>query len=398
MKRNGLIYKLLAGAFMACLFGFAAFSSKAWAEEAKTSVEVGATDYETLKMEIIRNGNTIVYSSIDNKKTWREVEGTVSGDKLIMDIKFAGTASNVSVWLKGDKDTSVLKVVIPKQPTSFKVKYDKSTGDFTFSGYGQSTEFEWHKSSDYNYKTVKFDKTDASYQQFLKDIAALTIKGSKIEMRLPGKPGKSLTDMGQRPGNVVKISIPKKSAAPNIKLNITMLTFNTRETMEYQVIGSGEGWKKCKKNMRLEEVTTAVLYENGANTVKIKFRNAKTEKKSTSMESVLIIKGQRKAPTIGAGGDVTIEAGTDRNEGKTVVTFKTASKENPFQYKIVKAGETNDPAKGWKTKKEGKPVVLSEKKLPKGSKILIRYMGVNANVNKGIEFKLPSACATYTAG
>ncbi|MBO4496589.1 MAG: hypothetical protein J5739_00130 [Lachnospiraceae bacterium] len=398
MKKNRVIVKVLAGAILSCLLGIVAFSVNAEASEA-SAVVIGVTDYEALTMEIIRNGNTIIYSSLDNKKTWNEVEGTVSGDKLIMDIQFADATKNVDIWLKGDKETKVVKVTIPKQSVAFKAKYDRATGRFEMSGYDDKTQFRWRKSSDYNYKTVDINPNSSSNIAFCKEVDALGIKGAKIYIGLTGKNGTGIDDMGARPCKEVLITIPKKASAPNIKLNTTKLTFNTRETMEYQLVGSGSTWKACKKNMSLAEIAPAALVENGAKNVSVKFRTAATSSKPASLECFVTVKAQRTGPSIGASGDVTVAAGTGKLAGKTVVTFVNTSKELPIEYKIVKPGETIDITKGWKLiKQAGKTVNFTEKKLPKGSKILVRYKGINANANKNIEAELPSAYTTYTVG
>ncbi len=387
---------------MACLLVVAAFSVKSRAEETAATVDIGVTDYEELTMEIIRNGNTIIYASTDNKKTFAEVDGEISGDRLKMDISFANPTADVSIWLKGDKDTKVIKVTIPKQSSSLKAKYDKATGTVQLSGFDDRTHFRWHKNTDNNYKTVAIDINDPTNKAFVNEIEVLKIKGAKICIGLEGKNGTGIDDMGMRPGKEVTVGITKKNSAPGIKLNYSKLTFNTKKTMEYKIVGSGSGWKSCTKNMSLGDIAPAALAENGSHTVSIKFRIAETSSKPASLESFVTVKGQRTSPTIGASdGDVVVtkEAGTDKKAGKTIVTFKTASKENPFEYKIVKPGETPDYTKGWKaSKKAGDVKKFSEKQLPAGSKILVRYKSVNDNAGKGIVGQMASAYATYTVG
>ncbi|MCR5830117.1 MAG: hypothetical protein K6F93_07230 [Lachnospiraceae bacterium] len=394
MKKN---VKIIAGLIMAWMLVAAAFTGEARADEAQT-VEIGVTDYEALTMEIIRNGNTIIYSSLDNKKTWSEIDGVIVGDKLIMDIQFASSASDVNVWLKGDKDSKVIKVVIPKQSSTFKAKYDRGTGTIVMSGYEDRTTFRWHKSTDDNYQTVSFDTNNASYRKFENEIEKLTTKGAKIMIGLPGRNGTGIDDMGVRPVKEVTVTIPKRSSAPNVKINVTKLTLNTRDKMEYQVIGSGDDWKTCTKNMSVSDIAPSVLYENGSKTVAIKFRNAATSSRPASLESFVTIKGQNAGPAVGTSGkDVKIEAGTGKLAGKTIITFNTASKTAPVEYKIVKPNETEvNYTKGWKAiKQAGKVVKLSERQLPKGSKVLFRFKGINANASKGIEAVIPSAYITY---
>ena len=388
---------------MTCLLIVAAFSTKAHADEAAAGpVDIGVTDYEALTMKIIRNGNTRIYASIGNKNSFAEVEGEPDGDKLVMDISFANPSTDVSIWLKGDKDTKVIKVVIPKQSSSLKAKYDKATGTVILSGYDDQTTFRWHKNTDNNYKTVAIDPGDPSNKAFVNEIEALKIKGAKICIGLAGRNGTGIDDMGKRPGKEVVVGITKKNSAPNIKLNYSKLTFNTKETMEYKIVGSGEGWKSCTKNMSLKDVAPATLAENGSHVVSVKFRVAETSSKPASLESFVTIKGQRKAPTIGKSGTnvvVSKETGTDKKAGKTLVTFVTASKDNPFEYKIVKPDETPDYTKGWKlVKKTGDVKKFSERQLPAGSKILVRYKSVNDNVNKGIVGQMASAYSSYTVG
>ena len=142
MKKNMFWIKLMAGALLACLLGIVAFSVSTEASEA-SAVAIGVTDYEEQTMEIIRNGNTIIYASVNNKKTWEEVGGTIIEDKMIMNIGFADKEKNVDVWLKGDKDSRVIKVTIPKASSSFKAKYDRATGRFEMSGYDNYTQFRW---------------------------------------------------------------------------------------------------------------------------------------------------------------------------------------------------------------------------------------------------------------
>ena len=385
---------------MTCLLVIAAVSVRAEAEESASTVDIGVTDYEALTMEINRNGNTIIYASTDNKKNFNEISGEIVGDKLIMDISFASKDADVSLWLKGDKDTKVIKVVIPKASSSLKAKFDKATGTVVLSGYNDQTHFRWHKSSDSNYKTVAIDANDPSHVAFVNEIEGLRIKGAKISIGLAGVNGTGIDDMGKRPGKEVVVGITKKNSAPNIKLNYSKLTFNTKETMEYKVIGSGEGWKKCTKTMPLADIAPAALLENGSNTVSIKFRIAETSSKPASLESFVTVKGQRKGPSIGTSGTnivVSKEAGKNDKPGKTLITFVTASKTNPIEYKIVKPDETPNYTKGWKTSKKTDDVKkFSERQLPAGSKILVRYKAVNDNVNKGITGEMASAFNSYT--
>ncbi|MBP5159532.1 MAG: hypothetical protein ILP10_04470, partial [Lachnospiraceae bacterium] len=265
-----------------------------------------------------------------------------------------------------------------------------------------ATTFMWRKATDYNWQTVYLPNAQdlgeegvSSYENFRKKIESFMVKGIKIRIRTAQtSPSQNNgNDPGQRPSKEVIVAIPKRTNAPTIKLNVKKLTLNTKTTMEYY---DGSAWVDCEKNMDLADIAPQVFYkEDGSQTsATVKFRVAATDKKPCSKTFVLKIPAQGKGPTVGASGSVKIS----KQDSKLLLDFADASKENPIEYCVIKDGTAIDKATkvSWKTVKAVKTIKISDRQAPSGAKIYFRFAGVNANANKDIEYKLPSAATEYT--
>lgn len=390
---------LWISAFMMLMLGLVMTgTSGISAAETATTVSIGTIDYEKLIMKVYKNGNGVVFYSTDNKSTWNEVEGPVytdAGSKTYIeaDISWVSASSEVTVYFKGNKNTNVISVTFPKMSTSFKVKYDKASGEFTFSGNDSATEFLWRKSTDYNWYRVSFTESDTTYKNFIETVDSLRFKGCKIVFRLGQQLGTDENDPGERPSREITIAIPKMASAPNVKVNVKKLIVNTKDTMEYYDETS-KTWVSCEKNMKVSELAPSVMLDKGGKNTVIKIRVAATSKKGYSQTALLSIDGQTAAPVLGT--DIRYEIQADR---KLAITFVKASALIPIDYCIVKTGaESFDAATAkWKTvKNANKKITFSEKSVPDGSTVFFRFTGINANATKGISLKLPSAYASFT--
>ena len=382
------------------VFGFMTKGSIPICAADPSTVTIGDIDYDNLTMKVYKNGNSIVYFSADQRKTWNEVEGEtenddVKGAYIIMDISWVNSKSEVTVFFKGDKETTALEAKFPKVQSTFKVKFDKAAIDFEFEGGEDSTSFMWRKSSDFNWTTVPFDKKSAGYKDFLTTVNSLRFKGCKLVFVCVQVVGTDASHMGQRPSKEVSVSIPKIANAPNVTVNVKKMILNTKTTQEYYD-ASKQKWVPCTKNMTIAELAPSALYasskEGTAATVKI--RIAATDKRSYSKTTVVVIPGQTKAPDISSGGHMSAAF----VDGKLNLTFAKASNAEPLEYCIVKSGDTFDPSTAkWKTiKKAGKVVKINDKTCPDGSTIYLRFAGVNANASKNISLKLASYYSSYT--
>ncbi len=370
--------------------------------EASSKITIGAADYENLFLRVYPNGNSIVYISTDKGKNWTEVEGRkdtdLEGKEYIeMDISWASPSSNVKLSFKGSETEEETECTLPKQISSFTMKFDRINGDFTITNNSGATIFWWRKASDYEWHDVPFDTTSEGYREFLSIVQSLRYKGAKLVFRTGQTLGTDAENMGNRPSKEIKIAIPKYSNAPSMRLNLTRLTLNTKETMEYTNDLSSGNWIKCEKNMELGAVAAAVFAANGTpgSTVTLYYRVAQTAKKAASRIGCITFPAQTAGPTIGEE-DTDISCSIDTSAGKLDIKFLTASTTNMIEYCVVTPGNTFELTTAkWKIMKGVKTVTLKEKAVPDGTTIYFRFKGTLENVKKGIEFKLPSEYTTY---
>lgn len=367
-------------------------SSKVSAETA-TAVTIGAIDYEELTLQVYSNNNSIIYYSTD-ETTWTEVEGSYStGTKsYIMDISWVSITSDVTLYFKGDVNTTIKSTTLPMQDKSFKVTYSKADEEFNFVEADDYDYFEWRKTSDYSWNTVSLNDASSSYKQFISSLESFRLKGAKIIIRLPQVKG-SGSNAGSRPSKEITISITARAEAPKVTVNSSKLTLNTTESMEYYDASTGT-WIECSKTMTLEEIAPSVLYKNGAHSLTLLIRTAATASSSYSKTAYVTINGQKKAPAIGGNVD---DLSYYFYNSKLVMTFNNATKTSIFEYTIVKPGsEFNATSAKWTSISSAKLITLSSTTAPKGSKVYIRKKGVDASSTKGTELILSSAVSNFS--
>ncbi len=384
--------KYLKAIFFLCLFFvFGLFTTKstiALAQEEAKAITIEKIDYDVLTMDVYSNGNNIAYYSTD-KKTWYEVEGVKTSDNkaYIMDISWVSSKSDSTLYFKGDKVTTVVSVTLPKADTSFKVVYDKAEIFFDFQNCEDAVNFQWKKSSDYNWNTVSLETTSASYQKFMNQIEMFLMNGIKIDFRIPQIPGTSDSEPGERPSKEVTVTLTKRANAPKVVVNSSKLTLNTTDKYEYYN-EKEKDWVECDKTMAVEELAPETLYKNGGKTVTLMFRIAATSNKTYSKTAYVTIPGQTQAPSAGGNKE---DVSYYYVNGKLSLQFNNASKSEVFSYAIVKPGDELDIASAkFTTVTNTKPRTLSQSTAPQGSIIYVRKQGINENTSKNISLVLSS--------
>lgn len=360
--------------------------------KAASNVAVTEIDYENLTLTLNPNGNTLLYYST-NKNTWNEIETCEGKDGTkIMDIAWTSVTSDTKLYFKGNEATGVVMVTLPKIETKLKATFQAKDGTVELSNYGDATEFFWRKSTDYNWKKVSIDENSESYKSFIKELDNFRVMGATIYLRTAQIKGNG-SNTGCRPSKEVKLIIKKRSSMPSVKLNIKKLTFNTTTKLEYRIAGEKDAaWTSCEKTMKLRDITSEPFDKKNASAVTIEFRKAATDRVGASKTRSISIPVQTEAPT-----DATVQSyyqtsGSGSSEKKSFVfSIKDASKENPYEYVLVKAGNTfNESKAAWKTLKNDKVKKFSQRSAPEGSVLYVRYKGVSENAKKNIALKLPS--------
>ncbi len=375
------------------LFLFILPSGIASAAEA-TAVKIGAIDYEALTLQVYNNDNDIIYYSTDNQ-TWEELESiyNTATQTYSMDIAWISPSSDVTLYFKGDKVSTVRSVTIPGQNSSIEILYDKVEGEFTINNADEADFFEWRKTTDYYWNKVSLNETSASYKTFQTNMENLRAKGAKVILRIPQEAGTGASNPGTRPSAEITITIPARAAAPAVKVNSSKLTMNTTSSMEYYDSRT-DLWIEFDGAVTLEDIAPKALYENGANSVTLQIRKSATSTTSSSKVTKITIPGQSAPPTIGGNSyDVTYYY----QNSKLVMQFNNASKTNAYEYVIVKAGASfNASSAGWKTVTANSLMTLSASTAPKGCTIYVRRKGIDANTSTNVALVLASAPGSFT--
>lgn len=387
-----LIKYVLFSIFLCGLFAVAT-PMDASAKEA-LEVSIASIDYDTLEMKIALNGNGKVFYSDASKKTWNEVEGSSSNGFVYLDISWIKSTSDYTMTLKGSENDSVVSVTIPAANQKLSVKFDKLTGYLTFDNEDGAYEFQWRKATSYEWSDV-VNLSQYNEDEFLDELEALRANGSKIYVRIPQTAGTSAYDVGERPSKEVLVTLTKRANAPKVSVNVTKMTLSTTDAMEYQIYSVGgaltnsKKWTNAMKMMTLDEILPSSAKSSKSilsKEVVILFRYEETDTKPYSKTQFLTIPAQRVAPT------EVIEGYTS---SKYSLTFTDAKASNPYQYVVVKQGETfNEDTALWKSVTSNKAISFTEKTAPAGSKIYVRYKGISATSKTSL--KLPSLSTSYT--
>lgn len=356
--------------------------------EAAEAVTIGKIDYDQLTLEIYSNGNAVVYYSLD-KSTWIEVDAAYNsnGRSYRMDISWLSNTKDQTLYFKGNMVQTIRSITLPAYNSKFKAKYEKTDGYFIFDNLDDADSFQWRKATDYYWTTVKLDESSSSYKEFMQTINSFLTKGAKLYFRTPQRLGSGSGDEGVRPSKEVLVTIPARTSAPTIRVNSSKLTLNTTSSMEYYDQKTST-WKECSSSMKLEDIAPAALYKNGSRSVELMLRKASTASNPHSKTAYLTIPGQPKAPSIGDSSDDVVYY---YRNFKLILQFITTSKENPYQYTIVKPGKTLDVSKAsWKTVTSKKIITVSKSSAPEGSIVYVRKKGTDENLSKNIKLELAS--------
>lgn len=381
-------------------------------ETSPKAVEVTGIDYDKMEITIKMNGNAIVYYSTDKSK-WYEADGAVEianstdGSTNTMDsvmkydISWVSASANTKLYFRGNATTTTETITIPKYNSSFKVTFDKLSGEFDFQNTEGVDVIRWRKSTDYNWRyvyanrkitdsgTTADGKTIQTLANFEKDVENMRIKGTKLIFQTISQEWTSKASAGARPSKEVQVTVPAKRTAPSMKVNVKKMTVNT--STKYEWSKDRKVWKECSSsNMELSELAPETLKESGATAANLYFRLAPTTKNCESKVSVLSIPPRAAAPKNPLVINYTTSSG-----GKSVkanVIFSNVPSEG-YEYVIVKSGkELNEKTAAWKTITKEKTVKYTQKGLPEGAVIYVRVKGISQNDRKHIDLQLPSQC------
>lgn len=386
------------------------------------ALSIKAIDYDNMELTINLNNNSIVYYST-NKKKWNEADGLIANETdtsstMTYDISWISATGDTTLYFRGNNNKTTLPVTIPGYNKSFKVKFDKASGEFDFQNTEGAEIIRWRKTTDYTWHYVSLqqgngngssktsgdsssetngDKTNGdgssetnaqSLENFQKEISAMRVKGVKLVFQIAPKAWENKDNVGMRPSKDVKVTVSAKRSAPNVKVNIKKLTVNTKTTMEWTNVNpvtvAAVNWVKCTKaNMTLSE-----LGVDGSEETVLYFHTEANSSNCESKDAALVIPARATTPA--AVAILNQIPGTAAGKSKATLAFSNVP-EKGCEYFVSKNGSAIDETKvSWKKITRAKTVNFTEKALPAGAKIYVRDAGVALNVNKKIDLKLPS--------
>lgn len=341
-------------------------------------------DYEELWLKVNKTDNETVYYSDKGKKVWSEALPDGSDGSYLIDISWLKATAATEINLKGDKNEEIVSVKLPARESKYKVKFDKVNGVLTLTNLPSNvTKLQWRKATSYQWEEVTVEAAKDKNSDFAKEISKLRVAGASIYVRIMGTNGKmgegadGALEVGVRPGKEIKLSIPKFSNAPKVKIDGGKMTLNTTTSMEYST-NNGTNWTNAEKKLPLTKVTNTLSQEQI-----VWIRKKATSRAAASKICVLVIPAQRSEPT-------SADVSSKMEDGKFCLDFQNASKEVPYEYTVVKPGSTLDITKtSWKAVVAPKKISLSSRTAPTNSIIYVRKKTIKQTTST--DFALASA-------
>lgn len=380
MKKERLRKVLLS---LAACFLVAVTAGVIYVAAAGESVAVTDIDYDNLTLTVKANAEDtkVFFAHTKTATTWDEIPGELDNNKEItMDISWVSASANYILYLKGDHSTEPLKVVLPKQNTKFKASLNIPESTVKFTGMGDdSTDVYWRKST-----STQWSKYDEA--TFKNSLDSFCQKGLTLYFRSAQKKGTSAEQVGSRPSKTSTLKISKRATAPSVSLNYSSLTFGVKKTMEYK-LSTETDWKAIiDTSLKLEDAVPQAMcdaYQTAINDgtlkegdkISVDFRTKATTSKVASQIKTIEVPGQENTPsknivfayTGSKQCKIEIKEADDGDE-----TIPAASSSNPYEYTVVKDGDTLDVYKAKWSSITSDTVKISSTVAPEKSKIYVR--------------------------
>ncbi|MBP5158969.1 MAG: hypothetical protein ILP10_01570, partial [Lachnospiraceae bacterium] len=373
------------------------------------AVRVTKVDYDRSEMTVALNsGDTALLISDSKAKKWETMAEKQDGtDEVTFDISWISQTVDYVMTLKGDASADVVKITIPKQNKSFKVSYFVLDSEIQLTNSDGRTA-EWRKKESMSWTTYNADS-------FAKELEGFCANGAVLFFRLAQTPGAG-SNAGLRPSKEVSVTIPKKTAAPSVKINDNSLTVTLNKGIQYRYLVSETGnpvidpktgtymdWEDidASTDYDLQDLAPLSMYTETNNDPKetfIQFRTKATASKQMSNITTLTVPAQQ-APLTESD---MLEGATVEFKYTSSTTFqlkvKSASTSEPYQYCIIdeKSFGTTDISSldmtevTWKDITSASPVKFdkTKDKIEEGTKIYVRKKALHAQGDP--EYRLAS--------
>ncbi len=395
INRSLQLLLALPAAFAAFLFLLGAVKT-----QASSSVSVKEVNYNdsTITVQMSAEDSILLISDSKGRK-WEAIPLDMEVDNTVtMDISWISTTKDYTLALKGDASAEPVRIIIPKQSTGLRAAYDTFSGTVTFTG--ETGSIEWRNKEGITWSDLPDEATLKT------QLDTMCAYGATLAFRTKGVNGTGIANPGTRPGKEVLVSVPKKIAAPAIKINDATLTIAVNEDMQYRAADSkgnplSAQWTDVarEEDMPLAELAGSSMVshqgENPTEVSYIQFRTKATASKQVSNTTTIEIPAQ------------TDIKDADMAKIKVVYTSSTsfeirvpfAGTTTPYEYCII---NTDAQADGvtinsteditWKVINSTSPVPISRDKnnAGDGSLVYVRKKATGALGQSGYSLASPA--------
>lgn len=385
-KLRNLMYTLAAIIFVIAGVGIIHI----WADTA--SVSVTEIDYENLTLTVQANAedSRVFFATTKTASVWEEIPGGVDEkQQATMDISWISASGNVSLYLKGDKSKNPVKVVVPKQNTKFKAKFNTLDNTIKFSNMKDAKAVYWKKTNSSEWILFQ-SANEAEQKKFANMIENFCTKGITLQFRTAQVKGTSAEQVGARPSKVSSVTISKRATAPSVSLNYSTLMFGAKKTLEYKLSDSETWMDVSSQKLYLEDVIPKAIYNEGIqteeleDTISVDFRTKATSSKIASQICTLQIPMQKNTlldnVIFSYTGSKQCKIEIIKKELSDEIVLDAASSTNPYEYTIVKAGDTFDVHTAKWTTITSETTKISSSIAPKGSLIYLRKKATSSEL------------------
>ncbi|MCR5432146.1 MAG: hypothetical protein K6E95_06275 [Lachnospiraceae bacterium] len=395
-SRSSLQFFLtLSAVFVVMILAFGGVKANAAQSVSVTSVNY---DESTITVQMGAADNLLLISDAKRKK-WEPIPIEKAPDNTItMDISWISLTKDYTLSLKGDVSSEPVGIVLPKQSAALRAAYNTATGSIVFTG--ETGAIEWRKKESISWNDVPGDEV------FKSELDSMCAYGAIVVFRVKGTDGTSISSPGKRPGKEVYVSVPKKIAAPVIKIDDSTLTVEVNSDMQYRMADSDGNpvtteWTNITRdeNMPLRELaTTSMVNSQGSNpteTTFIQFRTKATASKQVSNVRTIEVPAQVDLSQ-NQKDNITISY-TSSNSFEICVPY--AGVLTPYEYCIINTtdqeeGVTIDSAEDivWKVINSSTPVPINrdKDKTDEGSLVYVRKKAVSTLGENGYELASPA--------
>lgn len=413
-------------------------------------VTVDTVDYEEEEIVLKNNGNTKIYFATEveaARGNWEAMPAD-AGDYSRLDFSWVtSTLENIIKVKGGDDPTGTQsRIVLPERTSKLDISINYSNiytltsnsiapllNIMTTAGTSAEpitfNDLEWKKGDNGKWKDINL-LTVTQLEKY-------QIKGTDLYFRIKAVNDITRTDpvsgklinpdgsRGRRASSQTKVKINKKVTAMVVGIDGSKFTADIRYGKEYRAtIGTNttDGWikvtDKAAKRLDLGEVIKE-LYTNPADipngitepypAMFLEIRNYATSKAAASKITEIILNEQRVLDDalLVEGPAPKGSPATDQNiylsytgDKNVVITIPSASASNPYEYCVIKPGDTLDLSKTvWSSITKGTDVKVLKSKAVDNGRLYIRQKEIKSKqatkTNAAIGYELASTVIFY---